>query len=143
MTRPANKRRTKLPSALINAPFVRTLVALMTIDVMSNPNCPDEVLMTYKDIAPPRAVVRVRLYRDTDAGEWYDVTGWRADGADCPALAQKIEDSGQGTAFAVFGGDGGVRFRPTDRPGPWNIQDSDQFGEAYVVLMDEADVAYA
>lgn len=115
----------------------------MVIDVKANPNCPDEVLLTYKDIVAPRPVRQVRLYRASDAGEMYDVTGWTAVGRPCPAMAQKIEDSGQGTAIAVFGGDGGVRLRPAVRPAPWSLDAPDQFGEAYVVLADEGDVVYA
>lgn len=114
----------------------------MVIDVRPNPNCPEETQATYKDIAPPRPVRRVRLYRASDAGELYDVTGWTADGRACPAMAQKIEDSGQGTAFAVFGGDGGVRLRPSLKSAPWSLNDPDQFGEAYLVLTDEGDVDY-
>ena len=115
------------------------------IEIPDNPNCvsTDRV---FHELEPPRPVVRVRLTRRAsfaDASEslaWCDVTGWTADGRTCPALIQKIDDSGDGVAFLLYGGDGGLRFRPAGSSMPWRLNQTDQWGEPFVIVTELSDV---
>ena len=56
------------------------------------------------------------------------------------AMYAPVSDSGQARAHLVYGGDFGIRFRPSDSTGEWSLDDPDQWGEPYVVLLDAADL---
>jgi hypothetical protein len=116
----------------------------MILEVESNENCADGCFARFKDAGPPRAVNQVRLYDRNPAGEWYRVTGWSDAPQDpaCPAYAQLVEDSGSGSAYIVYGGLYGLRFKPLDDNAPWSLADSHQWGEAYLSLASERDLGY-
>ena len=40
----------------------------------------------------------------------------------------------------VFGGDWGIRMKPADSPDDWDLANHTQFGEPYLMLMDEGAV---
>jgi len=80
----------------------------------------------------PQAVVQVRSTRNGTV-DWYDVAGLEADSSVCPAMACLIDDSGDGACYLVFGGAWGLRFR-AGSAGAWNIGDSSQWGEPYLLL---------
>lgn len=72
------------------------------------------------------------------------VTGWCDDGDQPfrPAYAQKVEDSGSGSAFIVFGGNWGIRLKLEGNTNNWNIEDPHQWGEGYLSFGDERDLRY-
>lgn len=116
----------------------------MIVEVESNDNCESSVFARFKEAGPPRPVVQVRLYDRNPAGEWYWVTGW-SDAPEipaCPAYGQIVEDSGAGTAYLVYGGIYGLRFKPIDVDEAWNLQSPHQWGEAYLSLSSERDLRY-
>ena len=49
-----------------------------------------------------------------------------------------VSDSGQAQVHLVFGGDWGIRMKPDESTSDWDIDDPEQFGEPYVMLMDES-----
>jgi len=125
---------------------------MITVEIAPNPNCEPVDLRVFHDLEPPRQVHRVCLARppgppvaragaggdgEGRAGEpkWHEVTGWTAQGAPCPALAQRVDDSGEGTALLVYGGDAGLRFRPAGT-GPWRLEDPQQWGEPFRLTTD-------
>jgi len=55
----------------------------------------------------------------------------------------RIEDSSQGEAFLIYGGDWGVRLRPADNDGAWAHENGSQWGEPYLVLADAEDILSA
>ena len=61
-------------------------------------------------------------------------------GSPVPAMYAPVSDSGQARAHLVYGGDFGIRFRPSGSAGDWSLDDPDQWGEPYVVLTDENDI---
>jgi hypothetical protein len=91
----------------------------------------------------PRPLRAVRLYDDDPAGEEWEITGWSSHrgGTPVPALCARIEDSGSGDGYLVYGGDWGIRVR---RPGsgPWNAEDEEQRGDSHYILSDEEDVIF-
>jgi hypothetical protein len=117
----------------------------MYLEVESNPNCEAGVFARFKEIESPRQVVQVRSYDRSAGGEWYWITGWTDDPSHpcCPAFARRVEDSGAGLAYLVYGGLWGVRLKPVASRKEWNIASPDQWGEAYLLLADAKDLKYA
>ncbi len=75
-------------------------------------------------------VLRVREGKDV----WCPVTGLNADLKPTPALARKVEDSGEGICTLVYGGVWGLRLKDPDCPHPWLLDDIHQWGEAFLLL---------
>ncbi len=117
----------------------------MIVEVESNENCQNGVFARFKEMGVPRPVAKVRTYERRAEGEWCWVTGWSDDPEHpcCPAYAQRVEDSGAGSALIVYGGIFGVRLRPVDDDEPWSLAGQNQWGEAYLSLADERDMIYA
>ncbi len=97
-------------------------------------------LRVFHDVEPAQPAGQVRLTRDGGLPQWYDVTGWTVDDRPCPAWLQKVDDSGDGVAFLLYGGEAGLRLRPTDTRQPWDRGDSRQWGEPFLIMGDRADV---
>lgn len=114
----------------------------MLVLVDDNANCPEGGSWRFNALEPPRPVTAVRLYHDSDRGEWYDVVGWGLDDATpvCEATVRKIDDSGAGVAYLIVGGDGGVRLRPRDSTERWSLQNVTQWGAPYLVVPSTRDV---
>ncbi len=114
----------------------------MLVLIEANENCPEGGSWRFNAIEPSRPVARIRLYERLSQGEWFQVIGWtgRPDQPICPAVAQKIDDSGLGVAYLVTGGDCGVRLKPADDPEPWSTEDRRQWGAPYVVVASSKDL---
>jgi len=112
------------------------------IRVDPNDNCPMSAQLVYKNLTNPKRVIRVRIYEGEPEGVLYDVTGWSEHGP-VNAYAVSVSDSGSGSAFLVYGGDWGLRLRPANSEGDWNLGAADQFGETHLVLADEEDLIEA
>ena len=112
------------------------------LEVDENDNCDYMPLQLYEATAEPTPVRRVRLFEPGRPHGVYEVTGWQSEGggAPTPAMYAPVSDSGQAEVHLVFGGDWGIRFRPEGSPAGWNLEDPDQWGEPYVMLIDRADV---
>ena len=115
---------------------------MMRIEIPPNPNCAPVELRVFHDLEPPRPVTQVRLERQAPSGQpsWCDVTGWTLDARPCPALLRKIDDSGEGVAFLLSGGEAGLRLRLSAHPTPWRLEDPRQWGDAFIILTDLGDV---
>ena len=51
-----------------------------------------------------------------------------------------VSDSGQAVVHLIYGGDWGIRLKPDESGAAWDIAASDQFGEPYLMMMDEGAV---
>src|SRR3954454_24366481 len=80
------------------------------VDVESNPNSPMSANQVFRNIDAPFRVVQVRIFEGEPGGQLCAITGWSSqeDGTPVAAHAVRIEDSSQGQAFLVYGGDWGV-----------------------------------
>lgn len=112
------------------------------IEVDENDNCEYMPLMLYEAHADAVPVTRVVLDEPGRAPGEYQVTGWSSDngGAPCAAMYCPVSDSGQAVVHLVFGGDWGIRMKPANSAAAWNIDDPEQFGEPYIMLMDASAV---
>ena len=100
-------------------------------------------MRVFHDLTPPRSVSQVRLEREQGIAQWYEVTGWTASGTTTPALAQKVDDSGEGVAFLIHGGDAGLRLRAAGSAEPWHIDRPQQVGLPFILTTDVADLKFA
>ncbi len=115
---------------------------MVVIEIPSNPNCDAVELRVFHDVEPPREIRQVRMGRDGKDSHWCDVTGWTLEGRVAPARAQKVDDSGDGVAYLVYGGDAGLRLRPNGSKGTWQLPHPQQWGMSFLLIADAADLAY-
>jgi hypothetical protein len=117
----------------------------MYVEVESNPNCEGSVFVRFREQGQPRSVRQVRTYDHISTGEWCVITGLQGEMPEglCPASAQPVEDSGAGTVYLVWGGIWGVRLKPATEENPWDLNDSRQWGEPYLLLADARDIVFA
>lgn len=109
---------------------------MVIVEVPPNPNCEPADLRLFHDVEAAQPVRQVCLERAPGQPAWYDVTGWTADDRPCPALARRVDDSGEGLALLVTGGDAGLRLRPADAHGGWRLDDPQQWGLPFLLLPD-------
>ena len=106
---------------------------LIEVEVTAGQNSPLDLHRMFDLLEDPRPVSRVMASNPLGEDVWCEVTGWDADGP-CPALAALSEDSGEGVVLLVYGGGEGVRLRPANAPGEWDLGDATQWGEACLML---------
>jgi hypothetical protein len=111
------------------------------VQVDANDSCPMSASSVYKNLASPFPVAAVRVYEGEPDGRLCAVVGWSSadGGTPVPAYAVQIEDSGQGVAYLVYGGDWGIRLGPAAPAPRWRLDDPAQWGETHLVLADASD----
>ncbi len=107
-----------------------------------NPNCGFVDDRVFAERTEPRAVTHV-LRRRQGQDVWCPVTGLDEQARPRPALARKVEDSGEGMCWLVYGGLWGLRLKEPSCQDPWSIDDSHQWGEPFLLLpSDGADLRF-
>jgi hypothetical protein len=111
-------------------------LAQVYVEVEESPNCSYSPLQTFQTLEPPRTSAALRVSDISGRPGTHDVVGWcsHAGGSPCPVAYVRVTDSGAGSSLLVSGGDFGLRVRPAGSPGPWSIDDLDQWGEPYLLL---------
>lgn len=115
---------------------------MIVIEIPPNANCETVEMRIFHDLGPPRPVSRVRLEREPGVSRWYEITGWTVAGSAQPALAQHVDDSGEGVALLIYGGDAGLRLRPSGSQAPWQLDQPEQWGLSFILTSDAADVEF-
>ncbi len=98
-----------------------------------NPNTgfvDDRVFQERSESKPITQVLRMRGGREV----WCSVTGLDAKGKPIPAFARKVEDSGEGMCYLVYGGSWGLRLKDPSCSDAWSLEDSHQWGEPFLLL---------
>ena len=113
---------------------------MVIIEIGPNSNCEAVEMRVFHDLEPPRPVSRVRLEKTPGTPQWFDVTGWTAAGTTQPAFAVKVDDSGEGVALLIYGGDAGLRLRPAGNPESWSLNHPQQWGLPFILTTDAADI---
>ncbi len=112
------------------------------VEVEESRNCPYSPQQVFETLGEVKTAAEIRV-ADVAGNEVSEIiAGWSSvdGGSPCPVRYVKVTDSGSGVSLLVCGGDFGIRVRPADRPGPWNLADSAQRGEAYLLLDSQATV---
>ena len=115
---------------------------MLVIEIPPNPNCEAVELRVFHDLEPPRPITHVRIEPPSVVGaaQWCAVTGWTLSATACPALARKVDDSGEGVVFLVSGGDAGLRLQLAERRAAWRLDHSEQWGAPFLLIGDAGDV---
>jgi hypothetical protein len=106
------------------------------VEVEANDNTPMTAMQVYKNVGEPFRVSQVAIYEGMPEAMVYEVTGWSSvdGGTPVEAYAVQVEDSSEGSAYLVYGGDWGIRLRPATSDQGWSIDAPDQIGETHLVL---------
>ena len=103
------------------------------VEVQEGANCSFALSRMYSALGEPEPIVWVLAPGPRGDTAAYEVTGWSAEGP-CQAYAALVEDSGEGMALLVYGGDEGIRLRPGGSLEPWSIENREQWGEPCLLL---------
>ncbi len=112
------------------------------VDVQAGANCDFSLIRMFSAVGTPVPVSRAETPGPRGESGFHEVTGWSADGP-CPAYAVEVEDSGEGRALLLYGGDDGIRMRPAVSSEPWSLDSAEQWGEPCLVLDLDAKVEQA
>lgn len=110
---------------------------LYEVEVLADGNSPLELNRVFDLLEDPRPVTRVFAADIMGQDLWCDVTGWSESGP-CPAYAAKAEDSGDGVILLVYGGNEGIRLKPSGREAEWALENREQWGEPCLMLAADA-----
>jgi hypothetical protein len=98
-----------------------------------NPNTGFVDDRVFSEQSAPRVVTHVfRRRHGNDV--WCPVTGLDAAGKPVPALACKVQDSGEGTCYLVYGGPWGLRLAEPASAIRWSLDDPSQWAEPFLLL---------
>jgi hypothetical protein len=114
----------------------------MRIEVEDSPNCSSTEQFEYRELGvvrPVRGIVAEERGKEVTL----DVTGVARDGAWVQARCVKVADSGAGFAFLIFGGEWGIRLKPSWHEAAWDLADPKQWGEPFKIYGEEKDIVYA
>jgi len=103
------------------------------VDVSESANCPMALTRIFDAMQPPAHISNVTTSDPMGRDQMCDVTGWSSQGP-CPAYAALVEDSGEGVAMLIYGGDEGIRLKPASSQEEWDLSSPDQWGEACLLL---------
>jgi hypothetical protein len=118
---------------------------MLVIEIPDNPNCEAVELRVFHDLEPPKPVSQVRMEHGPGltGPQWCALTGWTLAGSPCPALACKVDDSGEGVILLVSGGDAGLRLKPSSDPSAWSLDRPAQWGLPFLLIPDAGDLRFA
>jgi hypothetical protein len=115
----------------------------MYLDILPNDNLDEACMATFNVTGPGRPVTTIRLWRG-GIWQWCAVTGW-AESGPVPAVWSPIEESGDGPARLLTGGEHGLRFAVIADPAApavrWDLADAAQWSEPFLICTPEAEVA--
>ena len=112
----------------------------MYLDLPACDNLSDPAMATFKETGPALILQAIKLWRD-ERWQWCAVTGWSESGS-VPAMIQPIEESGDGPARLIHGGEHGLRLArlvEPSKPVTWNLSDSTQWSEPFLIVRPEAE----
>ena len=114
----------------------------MQVEVQSNPNCEESEQFVFNELDAPKPIRGIKMV-DRGLETHCDVIGVTADGQWKTAHAVKITDSGSGYAFLIYGGDWGIRLRPTlFQKESWDLTNKHQWGEPFKIYGSTEDILY-
>jgi hypothetical protein len=105
----------------------------MFLSTDENPNCGVMEPRVFQERSEPRSVAQVLRQRG-DKEVWCDIVALKADGNPATAQARKVDDSGEGTCYLVYGDRWGIRLKDPHCQDPWSLEDPHQWGEAFLLL---------
>jgi hypothetical protein len=105
----------------------------MYVMVEENKNCAADERV-FADSGAKRIVERIEIDSLDGKKTWYEVMGMDENGGFIPAQAVRVDDSGAGSAWLIYGGLWGLRLRAVGSNEPWDINNVHQRGIPFAVL---------
>ena len=109
------------------------------IDVSAGDNCSESLMLMFNGLSDPVPTSRVFTTDPTGTDQMCAVIGWSSQGA-CPAYSATVEESGEGSAVLVYGGDEGIRLNPSESEEEWDVTSPYQWGEPCLLLPKDTEV---
>lgn len=108
----------------------------LMIDIEDNENCGYFPIQLFETQSKPKTSSSIIVPEVPGRDGEYEVVGWCDEngGSPCEATAVIVGDSGSGQALMIYGGEFGVRLRPSGATSQWSLEAADQFGEPYLLL---------
>ena len=116
----------------------------MYFEVEENPNYLNSVSMRFKELGPAKAIKQLWVSDRKSEGELCWITGWcdEANKPLCPVYALPVEESGQGLAYLIYGGNWGIRLKPVALNEDWDLTSPNQWGEAFLLIASPRSIIY-
>ena len=103
------------------------------VDVEASSNCDYSLTRIFSAIGERVPVIRAEVPDRRGVVDLHEITGWSTSGP-CQAYAIEVEDSGEGRALLLYGGDDGIRLKPVDVSEEWSLDSTEQWGEPCLLL---------
>ena len=103
------------------------------VDVEAGSNCDYSLTRVFSAIGEPVPVIRAEVPDRRGVVGIHEITGWSVSGP-CQAYAIEVEDSGEGRALLLYGGDDGIRLKPVETSEEWSLDSNEQWGEPCLLL---------
>ncbi len=103
------------------------------VDVQEGPNSPLSLTRIFETQDTTRIVSWAKVGCPDGQDRICHVTGWSSQGP-CTPYAVLVDDSGEGLATLLYGGDQGIRLKPEEYEEPWDLNSPHQWGEACLLL---------
>ena len=110
----------------------------MYLTVEENPNCEALEGRVFQERTAAVRVTQV-LRRRNHQEVWCWIIGINPGMKECPALARKVDDSGDGTCYLVSGGAWGLRMKEATSLDLWSLENPAQWGESFMLLPADGD----
>jgi len=105
----------------------------LEIDVSESANCPMDLVRMFDALGSPIKICKLITADRNGIDSLCDVIGW-SDIGPCSAYAVPVEDSGDGVAMLIFGGNEGIRLAVSGTTYEWSLSNDDQWGEACLLV---------
>jgi hypothetical protein len=117
----------------------------LMIDIEDNENCGYFPIQVFETQSEPRSAAIITVPNIPENDNPHDVVGWCSDngGTACEVTAVVVGDSGSGQAMMIYGGDHGVRLRPSSSNSFWSLDTEDQNGEPYLLLQTSVNLVFS
>ena len=113
----------------------------MYIDILPNDNLDEAVMATFSEKGDQRKISRIKMWLKQE-WQWCAICGFNDDEI-CSASTVQIEESGDGDAMLVVGGNQGLRIaRIADEHAAipeWNVDNDQQWSEGFLICTMEMD----
>ena len=115
----------------------------MFLEVEPCSNCDESIGRVYNVISESKQISSILQYEKDGKEIDVAVTGWDGETeTPCPAFASRIEESGDGVALLIFGGNGGIRMKPIKDKSSWDVNNLNQWSESHLVYPIDSIVSF-
>lgn len=117
----------------------------LMIDIEDNDNCGYFPIQVFETQSEPRSAAVITIPNIPENDNPHDVVGWDSEdgGTACEVTAVVVGDSGSGQALMIYGGDHGIRLRPSSSNSAWSLDADDQNGEPYLLLQTSVELVFS